>query len=36
MRWTNGVIKLTAVLVATLACWAIACRWRTTFETSGA
>jgi hypothetical protein len=36
MRWTNAVIKLTAILVATLICWAVACRWRMPFETSGA
>jgi hypothetical protein len=36
MRWTNAVIKLTSVLVATLACWAIACRWLTACKTSGA
>jgi hypothetical protein len=36
MRWTNAVIKLTAVLVATLGCWAIACRWLTACKTSGA
>ena len=36
MRWANAAIKLTAILVATLACWAIACRWRTPLETSGA
>jgi hypothetical protein len=36
MRWTNAVIKLTAISVATLTCWAIAYRWRTMFETSGA
>src|SRR5262249_45820314 len=36
MQWTNAVIKVTAILVATLTCWMIACRWRMPFETSGA
>jgi hypothetical protein len=36
MRWSNAAIKLIGILVATLACWAIACRWRMPLETSGA